>query len=140
LNQKEKSDPMRENLTGRKILIVDDERPFCNATAEILNFHGYQTFAAYNADDAISILKDVTPDLIIVDFRMPQIDGIDLLRSLSPKPSLLHTPFIMISGNAMDADWGQAWQAGADAFLAKPFKVEELLNMIDHILSPEPEN
>ena len=130
---------MKAKATGRTILIVDDERPFCNATAEILGFHGYQTFAAYNADDAISILEEITPDLIIVDFRMPKMDGISLLRSLSPKPDLLHTPFIMISGNAMDADWGQAWQAGAEAFLAKPFKVDELLTVIDHILTPEAE-
>ena len=130
---------MKAEETGRTILIVDDERPFCNATAEILGLHGYQTFAAYNADDAISILEEITPDLIIVDYRMPQMDGISLLRSLSPKPDLLHTPFIMISGNAMDADWGQAWQAGAEAFLAKPFNVDELLTVISHILTPEAE-
>ena len=126
--------------TGRTILIVDDERPFCNATAEILGNHGYHTYAAHNADDALAILEEITPDLIIVDLRMPKVDGISLLRSLSPKPDLLHTPFIMISGNAMDSDWGEAWRAGAEAFLSKPFEIDELLNMIDHILSPTSKN
>ena len=118
------------------ILIVDDEEDFCDVVANILQENGFFVNKAYNVPKALKVLDETTPDLMLIDVMMPEIDGLSLIRDLVPKGELLGTPIIVVSAKTETRDLANAWMAGADGFLAKPFTAEELMDVIDWALSP----
>jgi DNA-binding response OmpR family regulator len=128
-------------LINRKgtILVVDDEKAYCDATAEVLRGHGFTVVQAYDARQAKAALGKTAPDAILLDIMMPEIDGLTLLRELAAMPSFLNTPLVVVSAKAQPSDRNEAWMAGADAYLAKPFTSHELLAVVDYVLRLTPE-
>ena len=107
------------------------------ATAKILERNGFIVFKAVSAAEAVKLLDAVSPDLILLDVMMPEMDGITLLRELASNPKWLGMPLVIVSAKVSPADRSTAWMAGADAFLAKPFTSPELLDVIEYVL-PDP--
>lgn len=111
---------------GATVLIVDDEEGYCSIVRTILEGYGLQVYVAYTASGALAILKGIKPDLLVVDVMMPGIDGLDLVRGLRRVPDWDHTPIIVASAKVMKGDREAALEAGADAFLEKPFSAKEM--------------
>lgn len=124
---------------GSTILVVDDDIAYCNAAAEVLEVHGYSVVQANDARQAKAALDQVTPDVILLDVMMPEIDGLTLLRELASTPRFLGIPLVIVSAKVQPADIGQAWMSGADAYLTKPYTVDELLGVVQHVLQPPEE-
>jgi len=122
---------------GLKVLIVDDERDYCEATGKMLRWYGFDVYLAHGAAEAFHQLEKVVPQLILLDVMMPEIDGLSILRQLAPKPEWLGTRIVMVSAKSAPEDRSAAWMSGADAYLAKPFTADELLSAIDHALAIE---
>src|SRR4030067_577103 len=120
---------------GETILIVDDERAYCDAMAEILASAGFRTLEANSGEAAVSILAETTPDIILSDTMMPVADGGILLRIVRSEPRLRHLPIVTVSAKAMVSDKAEATAAGASGFLAKPFSAAELLAEIGRQLA-----
>ena len=117
------------------ILVVDDEPAICVVMGIILKLHGYAVYRAHNVTQAYDYLEDTMPDLIVADIMMPGTDGLTMIRQLRTKPELSDIPIVVLSALATETDREEAIQAGANAFLAKPFTADELRDVIKPLLS-----
>ena len=106
------------------ILVVDDEPQITRVLKTTLSSHGYGTRIAGDGDEALQVMKDWSPDLLITDLRMPNMDGLELCRRVREK-SLI--PIIVLSVKGEERTKVEALDAGADDYVTKPFNVNELL-------------
>jgi DNA-binding NtrC family response regulator len=114
------------------ILIVDDEPPDCELLAEVLSTGGHQTTSAYNGKDAIEYAKKTFFDIAICDIRMPEMDGLALLRnfkSLTPKTFVI----LMTAFGSLETAI-EAMREGAFDCLSKPFRIEEIKSVVERVL------
>lgn len=112
--------------TPRTVLVIDDERGFCDVVSVILESQGYEVQQAYEANDAFGLLTETVPDLILTDLMMPEVDGLSLIRRLRETPSWAQIPVVMISAHSEPEIQESAREAGASGFIAKPFSATEL--------------
>ena len=115
--------------------MIDDEEEFCDVVCEILDSLGYKTRHAYDAHQAIDLLQEITPDLILSDVMMPDIDGLTFIRRLRSEPKWSEIPIIIVSAKASKDDREAAESAGADGYLIKPFSSHELEELISGTLA-----
>ena len=112
---------MSEN---RRILVVDDEPQITRVLGTSLSSQGYDIRAANDGETALEIMKDWTPDLVITDLSMPNMDGLELCRRLR---AVTQIPIIVLSVREEEKTKVEALDAGADDYVTKPFGIEELL-------------
>ncbi len=122
------------NKPAGTILVIDDEQPFCEVVAEILTTFGYPVRKAFNAAQALEVLESVIPVLIILDIMMPDVDGLTLIRRFRADPRFAKIPVIMSSAKYLVEDRAEAMNAGANAYLTKPFSAAELRSSIVELL------
>jgi two-component system KDP operon response regulator KdpE len=108
----------------RRILVVDDEPQITRVLRTTLSSQGYDIRAANDGETALEIMKDWTPDLVITDLSMPNMDGLELCRRLRTGSQI---PIIVLSVRGEEESKVQALDAGADDYVTKPFGFEELL-------------
>src|SRR3972149_8923901 len=108
------------------ILLVDDEPDFCAALRDILEGAGFEVYYAPNVGDALPVLERVTPDLILTDVMMPGVDGLSFVRQVRSRADWSKIKTIVVSAKGMPEDIDAARQAGADAYLTKPFSARDL--------------
>jgi DNA-binding response OmpR family regulator len=109
---------------SRTVLLVEDDRDVRAALAIVLADEGFEVLAAPNGFDALTALESREPDVIILDWMMPVVDGADFVRALRAEYHLT-TPVLVITAGRVDQ--GQALSAGADDFLEKPFDIADLI-------------
>jgi two-component system, OmpR family, KDP operon response regulator KdpE len=107
-----------------KILVVDDEPQITRVLKTTLSSQGYGVRTASDGDEAVQLMKDWTPDLVITDLRMPNMTGLDLCRYVRARS---RTPIIVLSVKGEERIKVEALDAGADDYVTKPFGVNELL-------------
>lgn len=112
----------RENKGN--ILVVDDEPQITRVLKTTLSSQGYGARAASDGDEAVQLMKDWSPDLIITDLRMPNMDGLELCRQVRQKSRV---PIIVLSVKGEERTKVAALDAGADDYVMKPFSINELL-------------
>lgn len=116
----------------KKILIVDDNPHMCNLLTDILEIFDYQGITAKDGEDALSHLRKESFDLVITDLRMPNLGGMDLLKSIKEEnPSL---PVVVITAYGKSDTERDVLAAKADGYLAKPFKVNDIENLLKGLL------
>ena len=108
----------------RRILVVDDESQITRVLRTSLSSKGYDIRVANDGETALEIMKDWTPDLVITDLSMPNMNGLELCRRLRPGTKI---PIIVLSVRGEERIKVQALDAGADDYVTKPFGIEELL-------------
>ncbi len=119
----------------KKILIIEDNRELRENTAEILELANYETITAENGKTGIDLALRDQPDLIISDITMPELDGYDVLKVLRKYIRLKKTPFIFLTARSEKADKKKGEELGADAYLIKPYDIDELLQIISEKLA-----
>lgn len=107
-----------------KVLVVEDERSIAHFISAILNTNGYEALQAVSGSEALSMISSHCPDLIILDLGLPDMDGLEVLRSLREWSSL---PVVVVSARTHERDKVEALDLGADDYLTKPFGTDELL-------------
>jgi len=108
----------------RRILVVDDEPQITRVLRTSLSSHAYDVRVANDGETALEIMKDWTPDLVITDLSMPNMDGLELTRRLRTTTKV---PIVVLSVRGEERTKVQALDAGADDYVTKPFGMEELL-------------
>ncbi len=108
----------------RRILVVDDEQQISRVLRTTLSAQGYDLRVANDGETALEIMKDWTPDLVITDLAMPNMDGIELTRRVRAKGTM---PIIVLSVRGEERTKVQALDVGADDYVTKPFGMNELL-------------
>ena len=119
-----------------RILVVDDEPQITRVLRTTLSAQGYDLRVANDGETALEIMKDWTPDLIITDLSMPQMDGLELCRRVRANSSM---PIIVLSVRGEERTKVRALDAGADDYVTKPFGMNELLARVRANLRRIPE-
>jgi two-component system KDP operon response regulator KdpE len=117
--------PRKINPLGT-VLLVNDEPDFSFALIEILRKDGFDVQCASSCQEAISVIKKASPDLLLVDFTMPAKCGLALIRRLRKTSGWEEKPIIVTSARTAPQDRDAALEAGADTFLPKPFSRRDL--------------
>ena len=121
-------------MTGRKILIVDDESAIRDMLRVALEMAEYHVLEASNAQDAHSIIIDEKPDLILLDWMMPGTSGLELARRLKRDEVTANTPIIMLTAKGEEDNKIQGLEVGADDYITKPFSPRELVARLKAVL------
>jgi len=117
------------------ILVVDDEPDNLEVLSIILESEGYQVRQALNANIAFKTIELQVPELIILDIRMPEIDGYEVCELLKSRLNTKDIPVIFLSGLSRDIDKNKGIKIGGVDFLTKPFMLEEVLAKVEHHLT-----
>ncbi len=120
--------------TNAKVLIIDDEAEIRNYLEQELG-GTYKTFTAINGAEGAQLAASRLPDLIISDVKMPQMDGFGLVKKLKDNHNTSHIPVILLTSRTEHEDRIQGLGKGADAYLTKPFNIDELLITVHNLIS-----
>ena len=110
-----------------KVLIVEDERSISNFISMVLTANGYDTIIVRSGEEALAMISSHCPDLILLDLGLPDMDGMEVLRSVRKWSNL---PVVVVSARQHEQDKVDALDSGADDYLVKPFGTSELLARI----------
>jgi len=116
---------------NKKVLIIEDNNDIRENVIEILELAGYSVSSASNGKEGVEQAFKDTPDIILCDIMMPELDGYGVLYLLSKRPETIAIPFIFLTAKAEHFDRRKGMEMGADDYLTKPFDDMELLNAIE---------
>ena len=122
---------MPEEFERRKILVVDDEERMVRFIRMNLEHDGFIVSEAFNGKQAISKMRDVNPDIILLDVMMPDVDGFDVLETIR---EVTNVPVIMLTAKGEEDDRVRGLELGADDYVTKPFSPRELVSRIKAVL------
>jgi len=117
-------------VNQKTILYIEDNPDNRLLVRRILMAHGFRLLEAEHASKAIEILQKETPDLILMDINMPEMDGYTLTAKLRRLPSLSHIPVIALTANVMKGDRERTLEAGCDGYIQKPVDVDSFPEQI----------
>ncbi len=121
-------------MTAKQILIVEDEKPIRDMIAFGLKRAGFEVLEAEDCQAARSLLADRRPDLLLVDWMLPDMSGLELTRALKRDKETSEVPIIMLTARAEEQDKVSALDGGADDYVTKPFSPRELLARINAVM------
>ena len=117
-----------------KILIVEDEAAIRQMLSMVLTQEGYNSLEVANVGAAFEMLENLTPDLILLDWMMPGLSGLEFTRRLKKTPNTKSIPIILLTAKSEETDKVTALDAGADDYITKPFSTPELIARIRALL------
>ena len=120
--------------SGAPILIVDDNASNTKLLAFLLTSKGYVVRTAANADEAVAVLQEFQPRLILMDLQLPGIDGLTLTRQIKADPRTRNIPIVAATAYAMKGDEEKARAAGCDGYITKPIDTRRLPQEIERYL------
>jgi len=118
---------------AKTILIVDDEADLVKVTMFRLKSLGYNVITGVSGKEALGLIKDNRPDLVLLDLRLPEIDGIDICKAAKADAGLKDIPIVIFTASTNQIS-EQAKEAGADGFLVKPFESGQLTAILNKFL------
>ncbi len=120
------------SLAGKKILVAEDEEMLAEVIGEEFEFRGAEVKIAHHGIDALGVLKNFKPDLILSDYRMPKMNGREFLTQ-ARQVTTQETPFVFLSAFG-DISMDDVYDCGADAFVSKPCNMNDLTRTIDYYM------
>jgi DNA-binding response OmpR family regulator len=114
----------------KKILVVDDEEHVVAAIVTNLQLEGYEVIPAYNGAEALELVREEKPDLVVLDVMMPEMSGWEVLQNLKNNPATENLPVIMLTALSQDRDIERGWELEANAYLTKPFDPAKLIRIV----------
>ena len=116
------------------ILYVEDDMANRILVQRILTAEGHEVIQASNAEEALRTLETHTPDLILMDINMPEVDGFTLTQHIKNTPQWAHIPVVALTANVMKGDRERVLQAGCDGYIQKPLDVDALPRQVARFL------
>ena len=117
-----------------KILIVDDEEHIIELIKFNLENSGYETLTATNGIDALRIIREESPRLILLDIMLPGMDGYDICKEIRKDSVIANIPVIMITAKGEEVDKILGLELGADDYITKPFSIRELIARVKALI------
>ena len=118
-----------------KVLVVDDDPTILRLLQVNLEMEGYEVQTASDGSQALDQIRAVEPDLVLLDVMMPQLDGWHVCEQVRNDPDLAHVPVVFLSARAQNSDRDRGRQAGADAYITKPFDPLALVELIRDLIA-----
>jgi two-component system cell cycle response regulator DivK len=125
-----------DNMAEELILIVEDDERTRKLIRDVLVFHGYRTLEASTGELGLELARREQPRLILMDIRLPGIDGVEALRQLRSDATTARIPVLAVTASVMRGDEHRFLDAGFDGFIGKPLNVVELPQTVRSHLSP----
>ena len=116
-------------MSAVKVLIVDDEQDFATALAERLRLRGYEATAIFSPDDALATTKEMQPDVVLLDLRLPGVSGIEMLMTM--REFVPGVEIILLTGHLDLAQRIQGMRLDAFEYIMKPIDIADLINKIE---------
>ena len=120
-------------MNERKVLVVDDDPAMRDVLERVLETENLTVHTANDGKDALQKTVALKPDLILLDINMPNVDGLTLCRVIRSDKDTQNIPIIIVTGHSTRGRLEQCMEAGADDYLAKPFKIEDLVMRVHAI-------
>lgn len=120
---------------NKKLLLIDDDPNLILLVKDYLEFRGYNVVTAENGREALEILDDNVPDMIICDVMMPEMDGYSLVKHIREEPTTNRIPVLFLSAKGQSQDRVKGLNEGADVYMVKPFEPEELVAQVESSLN-----
>ena len=124
----------KKTIKAPAIMVVDDSLTVRKVTCRLLEREGCDVLTAKNGVEAIEILQDSIPDVMLIDLEMPKMNGFELIEKVRANPETAHIPMIIISSRTAEKHRKIAQDLGVNIFLGKPYKEDELLNHLSELI------
>ncbi len=115
---------------GKKVLLAEDEKNVILGVRTCLDAVGYDVEVVEDGEEALNSVKREHPDLILLDLLMPKVDGFEVLKTLKGNKETSSIPIVVLTAKAEEADRQRAMDLGADNYMTKPFKPQELWDVL----------
>jgi DNA-binding response OmpR family regulator len=116
------------------VLCADDDRDILTLLVLRLERAGFRVAQAVDGEQALSLARELRPDVIVLDVMMPRLSGTEVVGALRGDESTAGMPVVLLSARAHEADVARGLEAGADAYLAKPFQAPELIDVVERLV------
>lgn len=126
---------MKDSEKKQKLLLIDDDPNLILLVKDYLEFKGYEVITANHGREAMKILEQEIPDLIICDVMMPEMDGYTFIQEIRENPAWEWLPVIFLSAKGQSKDRIKGLSQGADVYMIKPFEPEELVAQVQSTLN-----
>jgi two-component system cell cycle response regulator DivK len=117
-------------MTGERILVVEDNEKNMKLFRDVLVATGYRTLEATTGSEAVDLASEHTPDLVLMDIQLPDLDGVQALQRLRADARTATIPVLALTAQAMHGDRERFLAAGFDGYLSKPVDVRELIGTV----------
>lgn len=118
----------------KKILLVDDEPNIIMSLEYTFKKNNFQVFIARDGQEALDIVQTETPDLIILDIMMPNVDGYATIEAIRKDEKLTNCKVIFLSAKNKESDIEKGMKLGANAYMTKPFSIKKLIELVNELL------
>jgi two-component system cell cycle response regulator DivK len=118
------------------VLHVEDNPANRMIIRDLLTFRGYRVVEVTDGEEALAAAERERPDIILMDVQLPRISGLEAARLIKARDDLRHIPIVAVTSFALSGDEQKALEAGCNAYIAKPYKPRELLQLIQTLLRP----
>ncbi|MGQ9729311.1 MAG: response regulator transcription factor [Candidatus Fervidibacter sp.] len=128
-------------MSGKRVLVVEDDPAIIELLRFLLEQEGLEVEVAHDGLEALDQLEVSTPDLVLLDIKLPKLEGTDVLWEMRQNPKWSDIPVVVISVDSSYQTMLQGWRLGVDSYFVKPFDPDELMQVIRRILfvsRPEP--
>ena len=123
-------------MSGKTVLYVEDNEFNRKIVRQLLSVTTYRLLEAVDGEGGVAMAFDARPDLVLMDIQLPRLSGLDATRKIRQDPRTAHIPIIVVTSFALSGDDQKALEAGASAYLAKPYSPRRMLELI-RTLAPE---
>jgi len=122
-------------MANELILIVEDNEKNRKLARDVLQFKGYRTIEAETGEVGVALAIEQKPDLILMDYQLPGIDGIEAFRRIRADASTAHIPIVAVTASAMPEEAKKMKDAGFDGFQTKPLNVKEFVQAVANVFA-----
>ena len=121
-------------MSKYKILIADDEHKIVMTLEYSFRKAGYEVFIARDGSEVLEIMKEETPDVILLDIMMPNVDGYTTLSEIRKNEKFADTKVVFLSAKSGESDIEKGLQLGANAYITKPYSIKKLLEKVEELV------
>ena len=121
-------------VSSKTVLVVEDNELNMKLFEDLLQTQGYRVLSAAHGLDALNLVRQHRPDLVIMDIQLPEISGLEITQVMKGDPALRHIPVIAVTAFAMKGDEERMLEGGCSAYIAKPISVTQFLDTVKRFL------
>ena len=122
-------------MAGEVILVVEDNEKNMKLVRDVLTAKGYKVVEALTGEAGVKLAQEQVPELILMDYQLPGIDGIEAFRQIRAQAATRHIPIVAVTASAMPEEEAKMKQAGFDGFLSKPINLKQFLATVADTLA-----
>lgn len=124
---------MSEKVEVQKILVVDDDPYILMSLEFLMKKNGYNVLVARNGTEAMQIVKEFIPDIVLLDIMMPDVNGYEICKHIKATKKLEHCKVVFLSAKSSEADIQKGYDLGASLYISKPFSTRNIVKQLKEL-------